>query len=680
MKRTIILATSVIGLAAFAPSNHHGEYQAIRLDYMDLSQNPADDFYNYVNGKWMQTAVIPADRGRWGSFEILNKMADSQSLAVLDEALKTNKYAPETDQGKAVTIYSSVMDTVSRNKQGIKPLVPYLKEITKIKNVAALNKYIIKYLPWGESTLLGIGVDADAKNSNKNVVYLGRPGLGLPDRDYYVKTDEKSKEKQEKYKAFIASLLVEFGDNPSQALGNASRIYELEKTMAESMMTKEERRDPVAQYNPYSVKDASALLSNFNLPGFLNALSFKTDSVIISEPKYFAALNGLMNAGKIEDIKLLFRWSSIRGAAGMLHTKLERLSFGFYGKYLRGTPAQRALNERALGVVNGTVGEALGKLYVDKYFSEDSKKKAKQLVDDLIAAYRIRINNLDWMSASTKAMAQKKLDKLMIKIGYPDKWKDYSKLQVKSYSKGGSYFMNMMNAGKFEVARNAAKFGKPVDKAEWLMSPQTVNAYYNPSYNEIVFPAAILQAPFFDARADAAVNFGGIGAVIGHEISHGFDDQGAQFDENGNLINWWTEEDLKQFEERGKKLATQFNGFEALPGQFVNGEFTMGENIGDLGGINSAYDGLLIHLKRTGESGKIDGFTPQQRFFLSWATIWRNKIRDEELSLRLKTDPHSPGYFRAIGPLQNHDGFYEAFGVKEGNKMFKPDSLRVKIW
>jgi len=680
MKRVLFLAITGAALTAFLNKTEGGGYHAIRTDYMDKSVNPADDFYNYVNGSWMKSAVIPADRGRWGAFEQLGKEADSMALAVLEESLKSGKYGPETDQGKASIIYGSVMDTIARNKQGVKPLMPYLKEIDKLKDKKALIKYIVKYMPYGESTLFGIGVDADAKNSNKNVVYMGTPSLGLPERDYYVKSDEKSKEKQDKYMLFIAKMLQAFGTKKELADGQAKRIYAIEKQMAEAMMTKEQRRDPVAQYNPYSTAVASDLLNNLDLRAFLGALKLNTDSIIVSEPKYFQALNSMITADKIADLKLLFRWGTIRGAAGQLSMGIERMSFDFYGRTLRGTPAQRALKERALGVVNRTVGEALGKLYVEKYFSEDSKKKAKQLVDDLIAAYRIRINNLEWMSSTTKAMAQKKLDKLMVKIGYPDKWRDYSKLAVKSTKKGGSYFQNMMNTGQFEVMRNAAKFGKPVDKAEWGMSPQTVNAYYNPSYNEIVFPAAILQAPFFDAQADAAVNFGGIGAVIGHEISHGFDDQGAQFDENGNLVNWWTEEDKNQFDARGEKLAAQFNAFEALPGQFVNGEFTMGENIGDLGGINAAYDGLLIHLKRSGYVGEIDGFTQEQRFFLSWATVWRNKIRDEELSMRLKTDPHSPGYYRAIAPLQNHDGFYKAFHVTHENKMYRADSNRVFIW
>lgn len=404
------------------------------------------------------------------------------------------------------------------------------------------------------------------------------------------------------------------------------------------------------------------------------------DQIIIGELKFMNVLASEVKKAKVATLKNVMLWNMLRGSMGQLSEELDKMSFDFYGKTLRGTPEQSPLNERALSVVNGSLGEALGKLYVEKYFPAAAKIKAKAMVDDVIAAYRVRINNLEWMSAETKLKAQKKLDKLTVKIGYPDTWKDYANLDVASYEQGGSYFQNMLNLSKWSMADNMSKYGKPVDKTEWGMSPQTVNAYYNPVYNEIVFPAAILQPPFFDFKNDPAVNFGGIGAVIGHEISHGFDDAGAQFDENGNLVNWWTENDLVQFKERGKKLAEQYNKYEALPGKFVNGEFTLGENIGDLGGVASAYDGLMIHLKREGSVGKIDGYTQEQRFFMSWATVWRNKIRDEELAMRLITDPHSPGYFRAIGPLENHEGFYKAFDVKEGHKMYKSKADRVEIW
>lgn len=655
------------------------DYHAIELSYMDTAVSPADDFYNYVNGKWMKQTNIPNDRSRWGSFDELGKRADSMSLAVLEEAIKSGKYAATSDQGKAVMLFETVMDLENRNKQGIEPVKPYLKEIMSLKSLKDLRKYVVKYTPMGENTMFDLGVDADAKNSNKNVVSIGITGLGLPDRDYYLKSDEKSVGIQEKYRKYIQDVFVKFGTDEKTAQANALAIYQFEKSLAEPMMSREERRDPVAQYNPTSVTALATTLSAFDLQGILKALKIKPDTIIVGQPKFLKAMNELVLKSDFNTVKSFFAWSTMRGSMNLLSEDLEKLSFSFYGQTLRGVPAQKPLKERALGVVNGIAGEALGKLYVEKYFPNEAKVVAKQMVDDIIEAYRGRIKNLDWMSATTKAKALKKLDKLMIKIGFPDQWKDYSKLEIKNYKNGGSYFQNMVNASKFIIAKNMERFGKPVDKTEWYMSPQTVNAYYNPSFNEIVFPAAILQPPFFDFRNDPAVNYGGIGAVIGHEISHGFDDQGAQFDENGNLVNWWTEEDAAAFKARGEKLIAQFNGFEALPGKFVNGAFTQGENIGDLGGIASSYDGLQLHLKNK-KIGLIDGFTQEQRYFLSWATIWRSKIRDAELAMRLMTDPHSPGYFRAIGPLQNHDGFYKAFNVKPGNKMYRAEADRVKIW
>lgn len=654
-------------------------YRSLNLDYMDTTANPADDFYNYVNGKWMQKTVIPEDRSRWGSFDELGKRADSMSLAVLEDAVSKNTYPANTDQGKAVSIFKMVTDIKTRNAQGIEPAMPYIRKIQGLKNLKALNQYICDFAPWGENTLFDIGVDADAKNSNKNVIYMGNARLGLPDRDYYLKEDEKSKNIQAKYLEFAQAVFEKFGYTADQAKANASTIYAMEKALAETMLTREQRRNPILQYNPMSTKDACKLLSSFNLKGYLKASKINPDTIVVAQPKVLELTNKMVQQRPFEDIKTFYLWNTMRGGLTMLNEEMEMLSFNFYTKTLRGVPVQKPLRERALNMVNSIAGEALGKLYVDKYFPKEAKEVAQKMVANVIQAYRVRINNLDWMSEQTKKKALLKLDKLMIKIGFPDKWKDYSSLEIKSTSEGGSYYQNMVNAGKFMTAKNLEKYGKPVDKTEWMMSPQTVNAYYNPSYNEIVFPAAILQAPFFDFRNDAAVNYGGIGAVIGHEISHGFDDQGAQFDENGNLTNWWTESDLAAFKERGKKLVAQFNGFEALPGKFVNGEFTLGENIGDLGGVNAAYDGLHIELMNV-KIGKIDGFTQDQRFFLSWATIWRSKVREAELAMRLMTDPHSPGYFRAIGPLQNHEGFYRAFNVTPGHKMYKDEQTRVKIW
>lgn len=654
-------------------------FQALNLSFMDTTINAGDDFYQFVNGKWMETAEIPADRGRWGSFDELGKKADSMALKVLEDATKSNLIDPKTDAGKAVTMFGSVMNTKARNAQGAAPLKPYLEEIDRITSRSELCDYMVNKASLRESVFLGFYVGTDVKNSKQNTLYTFGASKGLPDRDYYLKDDDKSKQIRKAYLEFMSNAFkavgVEISDN------DCEHIMEMETHLAQNEMSRVERRDPNKRYNPRSREAFIKEMKKLPVERMMSTLGIEeAKTIVVGDVKSLQASYSLVKKSKISDLKNFMKWNQVRGSLGVLSEDLSKLSFDFYGKTLRGTPQQKPLRERALSVVNGSLGEALGKLYVEKYFPEEAKKVAKEMVDDVIAAYRVRINNLDWMSDATKAKAQKKLDKLMVKIGYPDKWKDYSALEVKSYEQGGSYFENMMNLSKWSVARNMKKLNEPVDKTEWGMSPQTVNAYYNPVYNEIVFPAAILQPPFFDFRNDPAVNFGGIGAVIGHEISHGFDDAGAQFDENGNLTNWWTEEDLKKFKEKGKSLADQYSSYEALPGKFVNGEFTLGENIGDLGGVASAYDGLLLHLNRVGEKGLIDGFTQPQRFFISWATIWRNKIRDKELAMRLLTDPHSPGYFRAIGPLENHDGFYEAFDLKEGHKMYKAEKDRVKIW
>ena len=670
-----VLLAAVL-LTAFSLNNG---FQALNLSFMDTTINAGDDFYQFVNGKWMETAEIPADRGRWGSFDELGKKADSMALKVLEDATKSNLIDPKTDAGKAVTMFGSVMNTKARNAQGAAPLKPYLEEIDRITSKSELCDYMVNKASLRESVFLGFYVGTDVKNSKQNTLYTFGASKGLPDRDYYLKDDDKSKQIRKAYLEFMSNAFkavgVEISDN------ECKRIMEMETHLAQNEMSRVERRDPNKRYNPRSREAFIKEMKKLPVERMMSTLGIEdAKTIVVGDVKSLQASYSLVKKSKISDLKNFMKWNQVRGSLGVLSEDVSKLSFDFYGKTLRGTPQQKPLRERALSVVNGSLGEALGKLYVEKYFPEEAKKVAKKMVDDVIAAYRVRINNLDWMSDATKAKAQKKLDKLMVKIGYPDKWKDYSALVVKSYEQGGSYFENMVNLSKWSVARNMKKLSKPVDKTEWGMSPQTVNAYYNPVYNEIVFPAAILQPPFFDFRNDPAVNFGGIGAVIGHEISHGFDDAGAQFDENGNLTNWWTEEDLKKFKEKGKSLADQYSSYEALPGKYVNGEFTLGENIGDLGGVASAYDGLLLHLIRVGEKGLIDGFTQPQRFFISWATIWRNKIRDKELAMRLLTDPHSPGYFRAIGPLENHDGFYEAFDLREGHKMYKAEKDRVKIW
>jgi predicted metalloendopeptidase len=415
--------------------------------------------------------------------------------------------------------------------------------------------------------------------------------------------------------------------------------------------------------------------------GYLTGIGItKIDTVIVTQPRYIAALQTIFSENKVEDWKAYLRWNLLRSSAGQLSTDIETANWEFYGKTLTGALKQRPRHEKALQVVNGTVGEALGKLYVEKMFPAEAKDKAYRMIRNVMRAYEIRINNLTWMSAPTKAKAIEKLNSLTIKIGYPDKWKDYSALTVQSPADGGSYFENLRNVAAWNWKKDLDKLGKPVDKTEWGMSPQTVNAYYNPSYNEIVFPAAILQPPFYNYQADEAVNYGGIGAVIGHEISHGFDDQGATFNAEGNLVDWWTADDLKKFTDLGGALADQYSALEPLPGIHVDGKFTLGENIGDLGGINAAYDGLQLYLKENKSPGLIDGYTPEQRLFISWATIWRSKMRDEALKNQVKTDPHSPGMYRAYVPLLNLDTFYNAFDIKEGDGMYVEPAKRVKIW
>jgi putative endopeptidase len=653
----------------------------INVGLMDKTVKPGDDFFRFVNGTWYDKTAIPADKTRWGSFDELRQNTDKDALAILKEASVDKKLDPNSDQAKAVNVYNTYMDTISRNKLGIDPLKPYLTKINAIKTIDDLNKLLIEMEPLGGIGFYGVGVGADAKDSNKNVVYLGLGSLGLPDREYYVSDDKDSKEKRQKYALHVARMLSLIGENPTEAKQNADNILALEIAMAKPRFDRVELRDDRKTYNPMSVADLQKLTPSINWKNYLDGVGMNDlQSIIVSQPKYITALNTIYKETKIEDLKAYLRWTLLRKSAGLLSNDIERTNWEFYNKTLQGAIKQRPRHERALQVVNGTVGEALGKLYVEKKFPAEAKAKAQKMIKNIIIAYENRINNLSWMSLETKKKAVEKLHKVSIKIGYPDKWKDYSKLEIKAIAKGGTYFENMQNVSRWAFQDNLSNLKKPVDKTVWGMSPQTVNAYYNPSYNEIVFPAAILQAPFYDYKADEAVNYGGIGAVIGHEISHGFDDSGARYDATGNLVDWWTETDLKQFTALGGSLADQYSALEPLPGIHVDGKFTLGENIGDLGGVNAAYDGLQLYLKQNKKPALIDGYTPEQRFFISWATVWRSKMRNEAIKNQVKTDPHSPGMYRAYVPLTNVDSFYKAFDIKESNKLFIAPDKRVKIW
>jgi putative endopeptidase len=652
----------------------------INLDLMDKSVKPGDDFFRYVNGAWFDKTDIPADRTRWGSFDELRQNTDKDAFAILKDAA-SKKLDPKSDQAKAVNVYKTYMDTISRNKLGIKPIKSTLSKIDAVKSIADLNKLIIEMQPQGGLGFYGIGVSPDAKNSNRNIVNIGLGSLGLPDRDYYVSEDADSKEKREKYVAHVARMLQFIGEKPEVALANAKKVLAIEIAMATPRLDRVERRDRRKTYNPMSVADLQKLTPSVNWDSYIKGVGIsKLDSVIVSQPKYMTALETIFKENKIDEWKAYLRWSLLNKSSDVLTTDLEKANWDFYSKTLQGAKAQRPREERALQVVNGTVGEALGKLYVEQKFPAEAKEKARKMIDNIFLAFENRINNLPWMTPATRKGAIEKLRKSVVKIGYPDKWKDYSKLEIKSIEEGGNYYDNMKSLSKWGFQNNIDDLQKPVDKTRWGMSPQTVNAYYNPSYNEIVFPAAILQPPFYDYKADEAVNYGGIGAVIGHEISHGFDDSGSRYNADGNLINWWTEDDLKQFTGLGGALAAQYSALEPLPGTFVDGKFTLGENIGDLGGINAAYDGLQIHLKQNGNPGLIDGYSPEQRLFISWATIWRSKMRDEAIKNQVKTDPHSPGQYRAYVPLLNVNEFYEAFDIKETDKLYVKPENRVKIW
>lgn len=657
-----------------------GAVSGINIEYMDLSVKPGDDFFRYVNGKWLDSTEIPDDRTRWGSFDELRKNTNDDVVEIIDETIKSSSIDSNSDQAKAINLYQTFIDVESRNKMGLEPIKPYLEKVNAIKNVNDLQALLIEMEPYGGIGFYRFSVRADEKDSNKNVVYLNSGQLGLS-RDYYVEEDNDSKEKREKYKLHVARMLKFLEYNEADALKIAEQILNLEIRMAKPRLDKVERRDPDKRYNPTPIADLEKKVPIVNWKNYFKELgASKIDTVVIVDVKYFDELQTILSENSVEEWKLYLTWTVLNKFANGLTEELENANWDFYSKTLRGAKKQRPINERALRLVNRSLGEALGKLYVAKKFPEEAKVKAEEMIANVIKAYKIRINALPWMDEATKKKAIEKLNKTTVKVGYPDKWEDYSELDIKSVADGGGYLQNRLNILKWNFNDDIKKLSLPVDKTEWHMAPQVVNAYYSRSYNEIVFPAAILQPPFFNFQADAAVNYGGIGAVIGHEISHGFDDSGADFDADGNLENWWTDKDLKQFNSLGDSLASQYSKIEVLPEVFINGKFTLGENIGDLGGVTAAYDGLQLYLKENGNPELIDSLTAEQRFFISWSTIWRSKMRDEALKNRIKTDSHSPSMNRAVQPLLNIDSFYSAFDIKENDKIYLEPEKRVKIW
>ena len=681
--KTALLFSSAALIVACGGNNKKSENamtdknadKGLSLAEMDTTVRPQDDFYNYVNGTWAKTAKIPADKPTWGSFHILREKTDENCLLILDNLLKEN-FAQGTEGQKIKDLYESFIDWKKRDAEGLKPIEGLLTKIDNIKTLADLQKYLEEVTPEGENPICAWGVYADMKDSNMNTVYLGNFSIGMG-RDYYQKDNKENTEALQKYQDYVMAIFKVLKDD--KAAEKAKQMVDFERSVAKLMLTNEEDRNPNLSYNPQTMAELSKLVKNINLPQLLKNVGVNTDKVVVSEIRLYKQYDKFINEKNLPLIKDYLKYQLVADNASNLTKELDELSFNFYSKELQGQQEQRPMNKRALSVINGILGEAFGKLYVEKYFPPKAKEEMVTLVDYLKKSFAQHIKDVTWMSDATKEKALAKLNKFTVKVGYPDKWEDYSKLTIEPAAKS-VYYTNLQRVNEWAYQKSLEKVGKPVDKTKWGMSPQTVNAYYNPLYNEIVFPAAILQPPFFNFEADPAVNFGGIGAVIGHEMTHGFDDSGAEFDGDGNLQNWWTAEDKKNFENATQALAKQYDQYEPVKGVFVNGTFTSGENIADLGGVNIAFDALQMYLKDKGNVDKISNFTQDQRFFISWGTVWRTLSTDKYLTNQVKTDPHSPGYFRSFGPLVNVDAWYKAFDVKEGDKLYKKPEDRIKIW
>lgn len=680
--RTIYSTAIAMLLVVLTACNDNGNMTAeqipgIDLQNMDTTVNPKDDFYNYVNGNWAKTTTIPEDETRWGGFGVLRKKTRQDVLDIVNTSKEFGTYAEGTDQKKALLIFETVLDTIARDEAGIEPIQPLLDAIKDIKNISDLQTAYASTIGIS-APLAGLSASTDLNNSSMNIAWVYPTGLGLQ-RDYYLDQDEKTKTIRDQYVAHIARMLQFIDYDEAEAAAAAEKILALETQLAEPRLDKVAMRDARNYNNPMTLDELQALTPVLDWSKMVSDMGITKElgTINVMQPEYMKALNNFLTTTSIDDIKTLMDWSTLNSATSMLTTEINRANWEFYSKTLRGAQMMRPADERALGTVDGAVGEAIGKLYVEAKFPPEAKAKAETMIAHVISAFQNRIQQLDWMTEETKAKAIEKLDKFTVKIAYPDEWEDYSELEVKE---GNSFAENMWAVQAWSRDKNLAEIGAPVDKSEWGMPPQMVNAYFNPTNNEIVFPAAILQPPFYNYTADDAVNYGGIGAVIGHEISHAFDDSGSRFDGDGNLVNWWTDQDLEEFTKRGDALAEQYSAIEVLDSVYINGKFTLGENIGDLGGVLGAYDGLQLNFAENGRPEDIDGFTAEQRFFMSWVTVWRTLIREDALRTQVKTDPHSPGMQRALQPLKNIDAFYQAFNIQEGDKMWLAPQDRVRIW
>ncbi|MDF7810334.1 M13 family metallopeptidase [Hymenobacter sp. YC55] len=651
----------------------------LNLANIDPSVSACQDFNQYASGNWYKNNPIPAAEVRWGSFNELSDKNNAVMRQILQEAAANTSAPKGSNAQKVGDFYASAMDTVAIEKAGLKYLQPELARIQGIKDLKGVQAEIVRQQLSGTGAFFSMGVGQDEKNSTQYAVQLYQGGLSLPDRDYYLKTDARSKNIQTAYRTYLTNTFKMLGDNPATAAKNAATVMRLETRLAKASKSRVDLRDPYANYNKMTVAAFNKQFPNLNLPAALPAMKLgAAKEVIVGQPAFFKEESTMLKQEPLADLKTYMRWHMVSSLTSALPKAYGDEAFRF-SQVLSGAKQQQPRWKRMNRATDGALGEAFGQLYVDKAFTPETKAKALEMVSNIREAMADHIRQLDWMSEPTKQEALKKLNAFTVKIGYPDKWKDYSALTISRES----YLKNVLAARKWASMDNASKLGKPIDRAEWGMTPPTVNAYYNPPMNEIVFPAGIMQPPFFDPKADDAVNYGGMGAVIGHEITHGFDDQGRQYDAEGNLKDWWTKEDADKFTQRADMVGKQYSAFQPLDSVYVNGKLTMGENLADLGGLNIAYSALQKQLTKqygNGPRPKYDGLTPEQRFFLSWAQVWRTNARPEYVRQQVQTDPHSPAQFRTNGPLMNMPQFYEAFGCKEDAKMVRAQTERAKIW
>lgn len=670
MKKLVYLALVFLLAAACKQTP---DTKRVVITGIDHSRKPGDDFFTYVNGIWYDSATIPASQTGVGSYSFLNFPQRIRLQGILDSVSRSNNPAGSIEQ-KVGDFYASGMDTAAINKRGYEPIKPLLARIDALTDIPSLLKLVAEEQKVGDGSIIGFYVGPDDKQSTINIVHLGQTGIGLPERDYYFKTDSSTLKIQKAYKKYLASLFQSTGIDAASAEKSASVAYEIEKQLATAHRTNIELRDVKANYNKLAVTAISKKHPNLNWPTLLNDLGVKVDSVDMSQPAYYDKLNTMLKSVSLNDWKVYIKANALTTYANFLSRPFTDASFE-YTKILTGQAVKKTRAEEMTQAVDRSLGHALAQLYVKKYFPEDARKRMAVLVDNLKKAFEARINKLDWMSDSTKAKAKEKLYAFTEKIGYPDKWRDYSNVEVKR----DAYFENRLSANKNDFVYRLARVGQQVDKTEWFTTPPTVTAYNNPSGNEIVFPAGILQAPYFDLSADDALNYGGIGMVIGHEITHSFDDQGAQYDKDGNVTNWWNKADYEKFKAKTQQVIDQYNSFTVLDSVPVKGALTVGENTADIAGVAIAYDAFKLTAQGK-DTTKLDGFTPDQRFFISIARIWRVKTRDEFLRMYVNTNSHSPAKWRVNGPLMNFTPFYNAFNVQPGDKMYKPENERITVW